>query len=468
MPPERRDAGHGVAAAHARRRLRRHPLARRVRRSGPHGRAPPGLDASSAPTPASRRSSTWSASCWPAARSSCSAPRTRSRPTCPRPSRASGSGASCSPSPAPAPTWPACRRGPSSTATPGSSTARRCGARAVGRRDWGILLARTEPDGAASTRASRSSSSTCPAPGVETRPLRQMTGDAEFDEVFLTDVRLPADALLGERGQGWEIAMSALTNERGHIGGMGRAITKRLEAMQALAAATAASTPVAPATGSSQLYVRGRAYLAMTQRQGPTASVGSSLGKLGMTGFLFDLAELRTDIAGADGMLAGPDVRRPARRARAAGSAAAPARCSATSSASASSACPGSPGRARQESGGRRPGRWTTGEPWWWTRRQPVGGHGRRRWWRPRPGCAPPSIRFSLHVTHAASPTTVDPLVGDDELEPLGAVEEREPRRRHRRPAGQDRPPGMDAWSTRSVCSQTSDMASRSRASNAA
>ena len=45
----------------------------------------------------------------------------------------------------------------------------------------------------------------------------------------------------------------------------------------------------------------------MTQRQGPTASVGSSLGKLGMTGFMFDLAELRADLAGADAMLVGPE-----------------------------------------------------------------------------------------------------------------------------------------------------------------
>jgi alkylation response protein AidB-like acyl-CoA dehydrogenase len=57
----------------------------------------------------------------------------------------------------------------------------------------------------------------------------------------------------------------------------------------------------------ADLIATGRAYLAMTQRQGPTASVGSSLGKLGMTSFLFDIAELRTDLAGPYATLAGPE-----------------------------------------------------------------------------------------------------------------------------------------------------------------
>ena len=56
-----------------------------------------------------------------------------------------------------------------------------------------------------------------------------------------------------------------------------------------------------------RLYVRGRAYLAMAQRQGPTASVNSSLGKLGMTNFLYDLAELRADLAGPNATLVGPE-----------------------------------------------------------------------------------------------------------------------------------------------------------------
>jgi alkylation response protein AidB-like acyl-CoA dehydrogenase len=51
-------------------------------------------------------------------------------------------------------------------------------------------------------------------PGIEVRPLRQITGDAEFNEVFFSDVRVPVSARLGAEGQGWEIVRSALVDER--------------------------------------------------------------------------------------------------------------------------------------------------------------------------------------------------------------------------------------------------------------
>jgi alkylation response protein AidB-like acyl-CoA dehydrogenase len=60
------------------------------------------------------------------------------------------------------------------------------------------------------------------APGVEVRPLRQMTGDAEFNEVYLNDVRLPDELRLGGEGDGWRVSMTTLMNERVSIGG-GRA-----------------------------------------------------------------------------------------------------------------------------------------------------------------------------------------------------------------------------------------------------
>ena len=71
--------------------------------------------------------------------------------------------------------------------------------------NWGILMARTDPDACPSTRASRSSCCPMDLPGVEVRPLKQMTGEAEFDEVFFTDVRLPADHLLGPLHGGWGV-----------------------------------------------------------------------------------------------------------------------------------------------------------------------------------------------------------------------------------------------------------------------
>jgi alkylation response protein AidB-like acyl-CoA dehydrogenase len=175
--------------------------------------------------------------------------------------------------------------------------------------DWGILLARTEPMTGPDAKPKHAGISffliDMHAEGVEARPLRQMTGEAEFDEVFLTGVRLPADALLGERGQGWHIAMATLTNERGHIGSLGRSISRRLDAMVALTGD--GGVDAVERDRLVGLLATGRAYLAMTQRQGPTASVGSSLGKLGMTSYLFDIADLRTDLAGPAGMLTGPE-----------------------------------------------------------------------------------------------------------------------------------------------------------------
>jgi alkylation response protein AidB-like acyl-CoA dehydrogenase len=57
------------------------------------------------------------------------------------------------------------------------------------------------------------------APGVEVRPLRQITGEAEFNEVFLTDVPIPDTDRLGEVGNGWRVSQTTLMNERVAIGG---------------------------------------------------------------------------------------------------------------------------------------------------------------------------------------------------------------------------------------------------------
>jgi alkylation response protein AidB-like acyl-CoA dehydrogenase len=57
------------------------------------------------------------------------------------------------------------------------------------------------------------------APGVEVRPLRQMTGDAEFNEVYFTDVRIPDGERLGDVGEGWGVSLTTLMNERVALGG---------------------------------------------------------------------------------------------------------------------------------------------------------------------------------------------------------------------------------------------------------
>lgn len=83
---------------------------------------------------------------------------------------------------------------------------------------WAILLARTDPD---VPKHQGLSYFICDMtePGVEVRPLRQITGEAEFNEVFLNDARIPDDQRLGEIGDGWRVAQTTLMNERVAIGG---------------------------------------------------------------------------------------------------------------------------------------------------------------------------------------------------------------------------------------------------------
>ncbi|NAS24889.1 acyl-CoA dehydrogenase [Herbidospora sp. NEAU-GS84] len=85
---------------------------------------------------------------------------------------------------------------------------------------WGILVARHDPD-LPKHRGLTYFVCDMEAPGVEVRPLRQITGEAEFNEVFLTGVRLGDDLRLGEVGDGWRVAQTTLMNERVAIGASG-------------------------------------------------------------------------------------------------------------------------------------------------------------------------------------------------------------------------------------------------------
>jgi alkylation response protein AidB-like acyl-CoA dehydrogenase len=83
---------------------------------------------------------------------------------------------------------------------------------------WGMLVARTDPDQPKHKGLSYFVVD-MHAPGVEVKPLRQMTGDAEFNEVYFTDVRIPDAERLGEVGEGWRVSLTTLMNERVSIGG---------------------------------------------------------------------------------------------------------------------------------------------------------------------------------------------------------------------------------------------------------
>jgi alkylation response protein AidB-like acyl-CoA dehydrogenase len=83
--------------------------------------------------------------------------------------------------------------------------------------DYGYLLARTEPT--AGPAGITAFILDMRAPGVSVRPLREMTGTADFGEVFLDGVRVPATAVIGRRGDGWTVAQASLAQERGGVGG---------------------------------------------------------------------------------------------------------------------------------------------------------------------------------------------------------------------------------------------------------
>ncbi|WP_406121082.1 acyl-CoA dehydrogenase family protein [Streptomyces canus] len=84
----------------------------------------------------------------------------------------------------------------------------------------GLALTRTNPD-APKHRGITAFLVPMDTPGVEVRPLRQMTGGADFNEVFLTDVRIPDDHRLGEVDGGWTVALTTLMNERATVGSEG-------------------------------------------------------------------------------------------------------------------------------------------------------------------------------------------------------------------------------------------------------
>jgi alkylation response protein AidB-like acyl-CoA dehydrogenase len=173
--------------------------------------------------------------------------------------------------------------------------------------NWGILMARTRPLDEA-PKHDGISFFLCPMdlPGIEVRPLRQMTGEAEFDEVFFTDVSLPADCLLGPLHGGWGVGMAVLTSERGHIGTSVVGLERRLDQMAHLA--DRRDLTAIERQSLTALLTRGTAMKAMAQRQGPVASTAASLMKLGITEMMFEVAMLRGDLDGAETLLDGPSA----------------------------------------------------------------------------------------------------------------------------------------------------------------
>jgi alkylation response protein AidB-like acyl-CoA dehydrogenase len=83
--------------------------------------------------------------------------------------------------------------------------------------EWGMLVTRSDPN-APKHKGMTYFAVDMHSPGVEVRPLRQITGEAEFNEVYLTDARIPDANRIGDRGEGWRVSLTTLMNERNAIG----------------------------------------------------------------------------------------------------------------------------------------------------------------------------------------------------------------------------------------------------------
>jgi acyl-CoA dehydrogenase len=181
--------------------------------------------------------------------------------------------------------------------------------------DYAILVARSDPT-VPKHRGLTYFVMDMHAPGVEVRALRQMTGDAHFAEVFLDDVILPTDSVVGEVGDGWTVVRTTLSNERTAIGG-----DPSISGAQLLALAQ--SLEARRGRGLDDpglldeivaLHVRTIALQALVTRSEATSSAGATPGpdasifKLEFASVQRTGNNLALRILGADGLLAGADA----------------------------------------------------------------------------------------------------------------------------------------------------------------
>jgi alkylation response protein AidB-like acyl-CoA dehydrogenase len=185
---------------------------------------------------------------------------------------------------------------------------------------WGMLVARTDPE-QPKHKGLTYFVVDMQAPGVEVRPLRQITGDAEFNEVYFTDVRIPDEERLGDIGDGWRTSLTTLMNERVSIGG---AVSPRNSGP--IGAALKLWEEREDKTSPSAVALKDRLVSAWCEaevlrltniRAGENRRVGTpgpegSTGKLHFAELNKKIYELCIDLMGPKGMLYGSyEMRRP-------------------------------------------------------------------------------------------------------------------------------------------------------------
>jgi len=172
---------------------------------------------------------------------------------------------------------------------------------------WGMLVARTDSE-QPKHKGMTYFVVDMHGPGVEVRPLYQITGEAEFNEVYFTDARVPDAERLGEVGEGWRVAITTLMNERVSIGG---GIPARGSGMIELAV-TAWEEAGRPGGAVKdrlvQVWIRAEVLRLTNWRASQTRSLGTpgpegSIGKSAMAELNKAITELAVDLKGPEGML---------------------------------------------------------------------------------------------------------------------------------------------------------------------
>jgi alkylation response protein AidB-like acyl-CoA dehydrogenase len=176
---------------------------------------------------------------------------------------------------------------------------------------FGLLVVRTDPE-AVKHAGLTAMVVDMHAPGVEVRPLRQMTGEAEFNEVFFTDARVPVAETLGNPGDGWRVSLTTLMNERVAIGGMipPKASGPIREALKLWEALPANRQDNATKDELMRLWIRAEVLRLTNIRAGQMRKVGApgpegSIGKMASADLNKDTYAFCMQLLGADGMLYG-------------------------------------------------------------------------------------------------------------------------------------------------------------------
>ena len=176
---------------------------------------------------------------------------------------------------------------------------------------WGLLVVRTDPE-AVKHAGLTAFVVDMEAPGVEVRPLRQMTGEAEFNEVYFTDTRIADAEMLGGSGDGWRVSLTTLMNERVSIGG---SVAPRGSGAIGAAVNLWKSLPeerrdAVARDDLMKLWIRSEVGRLTNIRAAQNRKVGvpgpeGSIGKLAGAEVNKDVYELCVDLMGADGLLYG-------------------------------------------------------------------------------------------------------------------------------------------------------------------